>query len=156
MQARPSSANCPGRVPSRSILTFRLQEKLNRAGVIPETLVPIRLDLEAGGQTLSDAFTWNLHGNGPLLFLLSLDDFIDVETFAEGLCRDLQLPVQLFRDSIVESIRSQLLDYAQHGQEGEKSLELMKQEIDVPSKLTQLSELRILIKVDLLLPQTHL
>ncbi|KAJ9087012.1 SWI/SNF chromatin-remodeling complex subunit [Entomophthora muscae] len=118
----------------------RLQEKLNRAGVMPETLVPIRLDIEAGGMTLSDAFTWNLH-----------DDFINVEVFAEGLCRDLQLPVQLFRDSIVESIRHQLLDYAQHGQEGERFLEVMNQgsEVEVPAKLSQLTELRILIKLDI-------
>ncbi|KAI0244028.1 SWI/SNF chromatin-remodeling complex subunit [Massospora cicadina] len=118
----------------------RLQERLDSVGLVKETLVPIRLDIEAGGMALSDAFTWNLN-----------DNFISLETFAEGLCRDLHLPAQLFRDAIVESIRTQLLDYAQHGQEGEEAIENLErgQGDAVPTKLTQLAELRILIKLDI-------
>lgn len=66
IQVRLSSAKCLGRLLFLRILTIRLQEKLNRAGAMPETLVPIRLDIEAGGMTLSDAFTWNLHGKATL------------------------------------------------------------------------------------------
>lgn len=34
-----------------------------------EVLVPIRLDMEIEGQKLRDAFTWNMNGSGPYIYV---------------------------------------------------------------------------------------
>lgn len=34
-----------------------------------EVLVPIRLDMEIEGQKLRDAFTWNMNGSGPYIYI---------------------------------------------------------------------------------------
>ncbi|XP_033627739.1 SWI/SNF-related matrix-associated actin-dependent regulator of chromatin subfamily B member 1-A-like [Asterias rubens] len=64
---------------------------------MPETLVPIRLDMEIEGQKLRDTFTWNKN-----------ETLITPEMFAEILCEDLDLPPVNFVQSIAQAIRTQI------------------------------------------------
>lgn len=70
-----------------------LEENANQ----PEVLVPIRLDMEIDGYKLRDCFTWNKN-----------ETLITLETFAELLCDDLDLPPATFLQPIVQSMKQQL------------------------------------------------
>ena len=40
---------------------------LYEAAMLPEVLVPIRLDIDIDGQKLRDTFTWNKNGETPYI-----------------------------------------------------------------------------------------
>ncbi|KAJ3162366.1 SWI/SNF chromatin-remodeling complex subunit [Geranomyces michiganensis] len=82
-------------------LTFTEQE-LSEAANQPETLVPIRLDLDVDGVKVRDTFTWNLH-----------DTLVQPAKFAELMCEDLHLPAA-FVPAIERAITEQISDYHQH------------------------------------------
>ncbi|KAJ3180015.1 SWI/SNF chromatin-remodeling complex subunit [Geranomyces variabilis] len=82
-------------------LTFSEQELSNVASQ-PETLVPIRLDLDVDGVKVRDTFTWNLHEN-----------LVQPVKFAELMCEDLHLPAA-FVPAIERAITEQISDYHQH------------------------------------------
>lgn len=63
----------------------------------PESLVPIRLDMEIEGYKLRDCFCWNRN-----------ETLITPEMFAEILCDDLELPPTSFVPAIAGAIRQQL------------------------------------------------
>ncbi|KAI8804743.1 hypothetical protein BJ742DRAFT_823091 [Cladochytrium replicatum] len=79
------------------------ERSLNDVAEIPETLVPIRLDIEFENVKLRDTFTWNMN-----------DEHINPTAFAEQLCDDLQISpalTPLFVQAITLSIREQVEDY---------------------------------------------
>ncbi|KAJ3173525.1 SWI/SNF chromatin-remodeling complex subunit [Geranomyces variabilis] len=82
-------------------LTFSEQELSNVANQ-PETLVPIRLDLDVDGVKVRDTFTWNLH-----------ETLVQPVKFAELMCEDLHLPAA-FVPAIERAITEQISDYHQH------------------------------------------
>ena len=63
-------------------------------------LVPIRLELEHENYRVREAFTWNLN-----------ERLYSIEHYARILCDDLELPVQIFLQLIVESIHQQIEEY---------------------------------------------
>ncbi|CAI0441019.1 unnamed protein product [Linum tenue] len=77
-----------------------------------ENLVPIRLDIEVGGQRFKDAFTWNIS-----------DPDSEVSVFAKRTQKDLKLPLA-FATQIAQSIQTQQTEFRSYkGQEmltGEK------------------------------------
>ncbi|KAJ2550741.1 SWI/SNF chromatin-remodeling complex subunit, partial [Coemansia sp. RSA 1933] len=95
--------------------TLRFSRKqLQRQAAQREVLVPIRLDIDADGYRLRDAFTWDLN-----------NELIEPRWFAQGLCLDLDLPAEIFVPVIVQSIEDQLEDYRQYGQAFEPSSDYM-------------------------------
>ncbi|CAL1386265.1 unnamed protein product [Linum trigynum] len=71
-----------------------------------ENLVPIRLDIEVGGQRFKDAFTWNIS-----------DPDSEVSVFAKRTQKDLKLPLA-FATQIAQSIQAQLTEFRSYqGQE---------------------------------------
>lgn len=70
----------------------------------PETLIPIRLDMEIEGQKLRDTFTWNKN-----------ECIITPEQFAEILCDDLDLNPVTFIPAISAAIRQQIDAFPQDG-----------------------------------------
>ncbi|KAJ1904087.1 SWI/SNF chromatin-remodeling complex subunit, partial [Coemansia sp. IMI 209127] len=91
--------------------TLRFSRKqLQRQAAQREVLVPIRLDIDADGYRLRDAFTWDLN-----------NELVEPRWFAQGLCLDLDLPLEVFVPVIAQSIEDQLEDYRQYGQAAEPS-----------------------------------
>ncbi|KAJ1731365.1 SWI/SNF chromatin-remodeling complex subunit [Coemansia sp. Benny D160-2] len=91
--------------------TLRFSRKqLRRQAAQREVLVPIRLEIDADGYRLRDAFTWDLN-----------NELIEPRWFAQGLCLDLDLPPEVFVSAIAQSIEDQLEDYRQYGQTAEPS-----------------------------------
>lgn len=117
----------------------RLHSRLGEVSKLPEILVPIRLDVDINGQHLADTFTWNLY-----------DDFVSLDVFAEGLCRDMQFPFS-FREPIVEAIKEQLGDFAQYGSHSQQAIKDLKisEPLSPKESANSLNELRILIKLDI-------
>ncbi|KAI9145564.1 hypothetical protein BKA69DRAFT_1035133 [Paraphysoderma sedebokerense] len=74
---------------------------IRKAAEIPETLVPIKLEVDLDGYKLKDSITWNLK-----------DNLITPEKFAEIMCVDMDLSVSKFGPIIALSIRQQLEEYA--------------------------------------------
>lgn len=87
-----------------------------------EELIPIRLDIEVDGQKLRDTFTWNKN-----------EKLITLESFAEVLCDDLDLPTQSFVPLIVTNMQQQI---KQHGVESEITL-------------SEMTDQRVVIKLNL-------
>ncbi|KAI8139193.1 hypothetical protein BJV82DRAFT_254702 [Fennellomyces sp. T-0311] len=87
----------------RQTTDFNPLVKLAEQASKQDTLVPIRLDLEIDGYKLRDTFTWNLN-----------ESLITPEQFAIVLCEDLNLPVAVFKPSIVRAISEQIEDYELH------------------------------------------
>lgn len=69
---------------------------LYQTAIQPESLVPIRLDIDIDGQKLRETFTWNKN-----------EMMLTPEQFAEVLCDDLDLPSGSFAGPIAQSIRQQ-------------------------------------------------
>ncbi|KAL0076623.1 hypothetical protein F4703DRAFT_1919980 [Phycomyces blakesleeanus] len=69
-----------------------------------DILVPIRLDIEHDGYVLRDTFTWNMN-----------ETLITPCDFAQVMCEDMQLPVDLFKKDISRSISKQVNDYQLNG-----------------------------------------
>ncbi|GAA5823629.1 hypothetical protein JCM3770_000703 [Rhodotorula araucariae] len=65
----------------------------------PETLIPIRLELEHEMYKLRDTFTWNLR-----------ETAITPEIFASHLCADMRLPPEHFQRDIVTAVTKQIAD----------------------------------------------
>ncbi|BGP36810.1 SWI/SNF chromatin-remodeling complex subunit [Rhodotorula kratochvilovae] len=65
----------------------------------PETLIPIRLELEHEMYKLRDTFTWNLR-----------ETTITPEIFASHLCADMRLPPEHFQRDIIAAVTKQIAD----------------------------------------------
>lgn len=98
-----SIAKNPSKLQNKRVRTFPMiyddsdPAALHHISNVPETLVPIRLDMEIEGYKLRDTFVWNKH-----------EISITPEQFAEILCDDLDIPTQAFVPAIAQSIRQQL------------------------------------------------
>lgn len=67
-----------------------------------EDLIPIRLDMEIDGQKLRDVFTWNKN-----------EKVITPEIYAEMMCDDMKLDMQLFAPTIASQIKTQIEQHSQ-------------------------------------------
>ncbi|KAI9266712.1 hypothetical protein BDA99DRAFT_436627 [Phascolomyces articulosus] len=99
-------------------------KKLAEQASKQDTLVPIRLDFEIDGYKLRDTFTWNLN-----------ERLITHEQFAIVLCEDLNLPVALFKPSIVRAINEQIEDYELHVASMVTSNDLVEDEVETNNAL---------------------
>ena len=75
---------------------------VHEAAKAKEELIPIRLDIDIGGQKLRDTFTWNKN-----------ETLITPESFAHVLCDDLDLPPQAFIPAIVSALTAQVKEHAE-------------------------------------------
>ncbi|KAJ1669625.1 SWI/SNF chromatin-remodeling complex subunit, partial [Coemansia sp. RSA 25] len=96
-QRRPPA---PGQLPTMRFSRRQLQ----RQAALTEVLVPIRIDIDADGHRLRDAFTWDLN-----------NALVPPQRFALGLCLDLALPPDAFVPLIVQAIDEQLDDFRHYG-----------------------------------------
>ncbi|KAJ2454967.1 SWI/SNF chromatin-remodeling complex subunit [Coemansia sp. RSA 2424] len=96
-QRRPPA---PGQLPTMRFSRRQLQ----RQAALAEVLVPIRIDIDADGHRLRDAFTWDLN-----------NALVPPQRFALGLCLDLALPPDSFVPLIVQAIDEQLDDFRHYG-----------------------------------------
>lgn len=99
------------------------------SSTMQEELVPIRLDIEVDGFRLNDTFLWNLHENE-----------IPVDTFAQIICVDFNIPFNPAKNLIVKSIEEQIRDFSVYGL----------------SSNDEVFDLRILIKLDIIIDNIHL
>ncbi|WFD21020.1 SWI/SNF chromatin-remodeling complex subunit [Malassezia caprae] len=72
-----------------------------RIAAVPATLVPIRLELEYEPYKFRDTFVWN-----------AADDDAALEAFALALCDDVGLPPQVFVEQIKSAVQLQVSEYA--------------------------------------------
>ncbi|KAI7905416.1 uncharacterized protein BX663DRAFT_499650 [Cokeromyces recurvatus] len=102
-----------------------------------EVLVPIRIELEHEGYKLRDTFTWNLN-----------ESLITPEQFAEIMCEDLRLPVNIFSEQIAKVIKEQIEDYNLNASNilKDEFEEAMENKINNDDKQI---ELRTVIKLDI-------
>ncbi|KAJ1564393.1 SWI/SNF chromatin-remodeling complex subunit, partial [Nowakowskiella sp. JEL0078] len=114
-----------------------------------EKLVPIRLDLEIDGHKVRDNFLWN-----------SNEMNIKPEDFAQILCEDMKITGLAFQElkiAIAQSIREQIDDYNSHAASAlEIPSHILAQGFEEnDNKIRDGSELRISIKIDILLKNVH-
>ena len=76
-------------------------ENAKRVSSLPETLVPIRLDLEHEPFKLRDTFLWN-----------AVEDETSLDLFAASICEDLGVPPKVFMELIKVAVQSQVNEYA--------------------------------------------
>ncbi|KAJ1766366.1 SWI/SNF chromatin-remodeling complex subunit [Coemansia sp. RSA 1843] len=114
----------PGRQATLRFSRKQLQQQAARR----EVLVPIRLDIDADGYRLRDAFTWDLN-----------NELVETRWFAQGLCLDLDLPPEIFVPVIAQSIEDQLEDYRQYGQASEPSCDYVYSMLADAARLQQQS-----------------
>ena len=82
-------------------------------------LIPIRLDMEIDGQKLRDVFTWNKN-----------EKVVTPEIFAEMMCDDMKLDLQLFAPTIANQIKTQIEQYNQFDKNINKNNELLGNSTD--------------------------
>ncbi|KAF8461886.1 hypothetical protein BDZ91DRAFT_735992 [Kalaharituber pfeilii] len=96
----------PGKEPRRPIVppSFlnRSEAQLHEASLLPEHLVPIKLDMDIdSSRRLKDTFLWNIN-----------ETLITPDHFAMTMCMDLDLPPHPFSAQIAAAIRTQVEEYA--------------------------------------------
>lgn len=146
-----------------------------RIAPLPATLVPIRLDLEHEPFKFRDTFVWN-----------AADDDDALEAFAQALCDDVGLPAQVFVELIKSAVHLQVSEYAtslalqvvapdaDDQREGRGRLDASAEQawaawrdavlhdkvstlpVDEMPQATPDDELRVLIKLDILVGGVHL
>lgn len=75
--------------------------EIERVANTPESLVPIRLELDHEPFKLRDTFTWN-----------AAEDDASLEAFAVAICEDMGLPVAVFVPLIKGAVQAQVNEYA--------------------------------------------
>ena len=159
--------------PAQKQRQHELRPKLQwseRLAAMPETLVPIRLDIEHDPYKLRDTFMWN-----------AVEDEASLDLFAASICEDLGVPSQVFMELIKTAVQTQVNEFAttmalrmsstsEHDDTRGRLTEsdadawrrLRSQEPDAVSTPTDTQacdaedELRVLIKIDILVGATHL
>ncbi|KAJ2437601.1 SWI/SNF chromatin-remodeling complex subunit, partial [Coemansia sp. RSA 2424] len=155
----------PGQLPTMRFSRRQLQ----RQAALAEVLVPIRIDIDADGHRLRDAFTWDLN-----------NALVPPQRFALGLCLDLALPPDSFVPLIVQAIDEQLDDFRHYGhveaaaapavrqslldeidrsdqeidgsdQDKDKKAEVKKKDEVLPRLTWVDDELRVVIRIDIII-----
>ncbi|KAK9447609.1 uncharacterized protein V1518DRAFT_421447 [Limtongia smithiae] len=80
---------------------YHTEEQLEAAAELPETLIPIRINLDMGSYRLSDFFLWNLS-----------ERLTTPEQFSQIMCIDLDIPPNVYGPQIAQAIRTQIEEYA--------------------------------------------
>ncbi|KAI5805432.1 hypothetical protein DFH27DRAFT_370806 [Peziza echinospora] len=92
----------PRRPPIPPSLLHRTETQLYQASLLPEHLVPIKLDIDIdSSRRLKDTFLWNIN-----------ETLITPDQFALTMCLDLELPPHPFSAQIAANIRQQVEEYA--------------------------------------------
>ncbi|RPB27906.1 SNF5-domain-containing protein [Terfezia boudieri ATCC MYA-4762] len=96
----------PGKEPRRPPIPpnflNRSEQQLEQAALLPEILVPIKLDMDIdSSRRLKDTFLWNVN-----------ETLITPDHFAMTMCMDLDLPLNPFSAQIAAAIRNQVEEYA--------------------------------------------
>jgi hypothetical protein len=96
----------------------RSKEQLRAVALLPEVLIPIRLEYEHEAYKLRDTLTWNLRGSScsprsavsPLSHAPLAETIVTPEIFASHLVEDLRLPYNAFYKEIVAQIKRHIED----------------------------------------------
>ncbi|KAF8420854.1 hypothetical protein EV426DRAFT_552010 [Tirmania nivea] len=96
----------PGKEPRRPPIPpnflNRSEQQLEQAALLPEILVPIKLDMDIdSSRRLKDTFLWNVN-----------ETLITPDHFAMTMCMDLDLPLNPFSAQIAAAIRNQVEEYS--------------------------------------------
>lgn len=92
----------PRHPPIPPSLLNRSETQLEQAALLPECLVPIKLDMDIDStRRLKDTFLWNIN-----------ETLITPDHFAMTMCMDLDLPLNPFSAQIAAAIRGQAEEYA--------------------------------------------
>ena len=108
----------------------------------PTALVPIRVEFETDTHRIRDCFMWDLN-----------DDLVKPESFARIFCHDLDIPGNMWVETIANQIRAQIEEY-----EGLATMDLGTsaagyEEVDEDDPMhVDVPECRVILSVSALLP----
>ncbi|KAG8940684.1 Chromatin structure remodeling complex protein sfh1, partial [Tulasnella sp. 419] len=95
----PPTRFIASKVAVRAKHTYYSYEQMEKAATKPESLVPIRVEVDTDTHRIRDCFVWNVN-----------EDLITPQAFATTFCQDLDLPLHHV-ENIVNMIRAQIEEH---------------------------------------------